>query len=244
MEKSVQITMVIVGAVLLLALIGVFSYGYFAGDKKTVSSDGVSQISAMPDLVTIYFNVETKGTDAKEAKDKNSEIVEKVITALILQGFERKEIQTENFNVYPDYTWVNGRQNANGYRATHSLKIELSTEDSSKLSKIIDAVVDNGASLSYINFELSLDKQKELKTQALAQASEDARLKADAIASGLGMRVGKLVSVSTSDFGYQPWRVYDAVAGASSAEMKLAATNIQPSEQQINANVHAVFELR
>ena len=237
-------TMIIVGSIILLALIGIFSYGYFTGNKVIIEANGNAKISATPDLVTVYFNVETKGINATEAKDKNAEIVEKVLTALILQGFERKDIQTENFNVYPDYNYYNGGRNQNGYRAMHSLKIELPVEDSSNLSKIIDAVVDNGASLNYINFELSQEKRDEYEAQASEQASKDARREAESVAKGMNMEVKKLVSVSTSDFCYQPWRAYDAVAGASTAEMKMAATNIQPSEQEIIANVRAVFELR
>jgi len=244
MEKSVQITLIIVGALILISLIGVFSYGHFFGDKRTVSAEGVSQISVMPDLVTVYFNVETKGVTAKEAKDKNLEIFDKVTTELIKTGFERKEIQTQNFNVYPNYDYSSGRQTQNGYIAMNSMKVEFSADKTDLLGNVIDAVVDSGATLNYINFELSVEKQNDYKTQALGQASKDARLKADGIASGLGMRVGNLVSVSTSNFGYSPWRMYDNVVGASAMEMKTAMMNIQPSEQNINANVQAVFELK
>ena len=100
--------------------------------------------------------------------------------------------------------------------------------------------------LSYINFELSTQKQNEYKAQALEMAGQDARTKAQAIASGLDKRLGKLVSVSTSDFSYQPWNIYSARADYSSgdvAEAKLAATNIQPGSQEVNARINVVYKI-
>ncbi len=241
MEKSVQITLIIVSAVIVLALIGVFVF-YDQKQQPSVTANGQAQIQANPDLTTVYFNVETKGTDAEDAKNKNADIVDKVITALLKEGFERKDIQTQNYNIYPDYNWAGGKRIENGYTATHTMRIEMSNDKIDKIGKVIDAGVDNGASLNYINFELSTEKQNEYKAQALKSATEDARIKAESIASGLGKKVGKVVSVSTSEFNYYPWRAYDA-AGASIEDAKSAATNIQPSEQTINANVQVVFEI-
>jgi len=244
MEKSVKITLIIVSAIIILALIGVFVYSS-QKTGATVNANGQAEIKANPDLITVYFNVQTKGVDAKEAKDKNADIIDKVTIALLKQGFERKDIQTQNFNIYPEYDWVGGRQTQKGYATTHTIRIEMTTDKTDKIGKVIDAGVDNGASINYINFELSQEKQNQYKAQALKSATEDARIKAESIASGLGKKVGKVVSISTSDFNYYPWRAYDNSAGtATFAEVKSAATSIQPSEQSITANVQVVFEIK
>lgn len=244
MEKSVKITLIIVSAIIVLALIGVFIF-YNQKTGTSVTANGQAEIKANPDIVTVYFNVQTKGKDAKEAKDKNAEIVDNVITALLKKGFERKDIQTENFNIYPEYDWSSGKQVEKGYTAYHSIRVEMPTSKTDKIGDVIDAGVDNGALVSYINFELSLEKQNEYKASALKKATENAKIQADSIASGLGKKVGKVISVSTNDFGYYPWRAYDnSAGGAGVAEVKEAATSIQPSEQTINANVQVVFEIK
>ncbi|MBU3913385.1 MAG: SIMPL domain-containing protein [Nanoarchaeota archaeon] len=246
MEKSVQITLIIAAAIIIVALIGVYSFfQVMPVTRNTVNVQGTSQVKAVPDLVSLYFSVQTQGTSSQEANDKNSEIVDNVITNLVKLGFERKEITTEGFNVYPDYSWSSGQQKLIGYKASHNIKLEMSTSRTDKIGGAIDAGVDAGALVRYINFELSVEKQNEYKALALKQASEDARIKAESVASGLGKRVGSLVSVSVSDFGYSPWALYSNDAMVSgAAEAKSATTSIQPGEKDINANVQAVFSLK
>jgi len=247
MESSVKITLIIAATIILLAFAGGYAiFNAMNAGENTVSVSGVSNIKATPDLVSVYFNAQTTGNTSKEANDKNSEMVDEIITALVKQGFERKDIQTEGFNIYEDIQWINNRQVSKGYIATHQLKIELATNEASKIGDVIDAGVDAGATLNYINFELSTDKQNEYKAQALKEASEDATIKAEAIASGLGKKVGKLVSISTSNFDYNPWPVYSNMGGVMMDEVaiaKEATTNIQPSEQDVNAQVSAVFKI-
>jgi uncharacterized protein YggE len=120
----------------------------------------------------------------------------------------------------------------------------MSTSESDKIGTAIDAGVDAGAAISYINFELSPEKQNQYKSEAIKQAAEDARIKAEALANGVDKELGKLVSVSEGSFGYDPWRVYGAVSGASDAAMaKEATTEIQPSEQEVSASVTVVYKL-
>ena len=244
MDKAIQITLIIVGAIVLLALIGVYAFFQLVPTAgSTVTVQGISQIKAVPDLVSVYINVETNGTTSKEANDQNSVIVDNIITALVKQGFERKEIVTQSFNIYPWQEWNGDSYADKRFRAVHSLKVELSTQETSKIGDVIDASVDNGAAISYINFELTQAKQNEYKAEALKQATEDARLKAEGMAEGLGKKLGRVVSISSSDFYYQPLRMYDQVTVGNAAEAKSATTSIQPGEQDINAQVSVVYKI-
>lgn len=244
MDNSIKITLIVVSAVVVLVLIGIFAFMQIM-PGNTISAQGASQIKATPDLVTVYFSVQTRGATASEAKDKNSEIVDNAITNLIKIGIERKDIVTENFNVYPEYDYSSSSQRIKDYQTTHSIKIELSTSNTNKIGEVIDAGVDAGSLVSYINFELSQEKQNQYKAEALKLASEDARIKAESTASGLGKTLGRLVSVSSSNFDYYPWPIYrnDAMmVGAS--EAKSATTSIQPGKQDITASVSVVYKIR
>lgn len=127
------------------------------------------------------------------------------------------------------------------------MKIELPTNNSEKIGQVIDAGVNAGAGISYINFELSQELQNQYKAQAMQLATEDAQTKAQAIATGLDKKLGRLVSVSTSDFGYSPWNLYTA-KGVSieedAGEAQTATTSITPSEQTIYGQVSVVFKLK
>ena len=239
MEKSVQITLLIIVGVVVLTLILINSLG--SSYKNTISVSGTATVKAMPDIVGVYFNVDTQGTTANEAGDKNSEIVRNLTDSLIVLGFEEDQIQTQSYNIYPDYNYQTGA--IKGYKATHSLRVEIPANQSAKIGAVVAAGLDSGAGISYINFELSQENQNNYKAEAMKLAAQDATSKASGVAEGLGKKLGSLVSVSIDDYNYVPWLARD-FAGVPAAEAKVAATNIVPSEQEISARVTAVFKIR
>lgn len=243
MDNSVKITGMIVLAVVILAILG-FYFINPASASETIRSDGISSVTVIPDQVSIYFNIETSGTTAVEAKDLNTETANNVIDSLIGEGFERKDIETTNFNVYEDIEWTERGRVSKGYKATHSLRVKFSTEESEKIGKVIDAGIDAGAMLSYISFELSQELENQYKAEALKLATEDARTKAEAMATGLGAKLGRVVSVSSSDASYYPTISYDA-RGMEESVIKGSeiATNIQPGEREITGRVSVVYKI-
>ena len=213
----------------------------------TVNVEGISTIKATPDIVKVYFNMETNASTSSEATSSNAEQVEEMITSLVKLGLERKQIQTQNFNVYPWQEWENNKYVDKGYKASHQIVIELTSSQFSLVGSVIDAGTEAEAMISYINFELSQEKQNEYKAQAFNQASQDARTKAESIASGLGKSVGDVVSVSTQDWNYNPWPLYNNRGGVMMAESSMAkdaTTNIQPSTQEVTGQVSVMYSLR
>lgn len=243
MDKSIQVTLIIAATILIVAIIGYLAFTQVIPNTNTIQANGIAEIKAMPDIVAIYLNIETNGTTAAEAKDKNAQIEDAVMTELVKLGLERKDIATQNYNIYEDYTWTDEGRQFLGYKATHTLRIELKSGKTDLAGDVIDSGVDAGATVNYINFELSLEKQNEYKAQALTQATQDARIKAAAIAVGLDKKLGKLVSVSTMDFGYSPWMLYEGGMRATASEAKQAVTSIQPGEQTISASVSVTYKI-
>ena len=245
-NNAIVVTLIISTVIIVLALLALFVFKPVSS-SNTVNVQGMATVKAMPDLITVSFNIETKNKTSAGATEANTKIYDELVLALVSLGFDKKEIVTEGFNVYPDYDWINGRQVDNGYRAYHSVKIELSINESDQISEVIDAGVNAGAGVSYINFELTQEAQNKYKAEAMTLAAEDARIKAEAVASGFNKNVGKLVSTSVNDFGYYPWNLY-ATSGSGIREdasmAKEVVANMQPGEKEITASVGAVFKLR
>lgn len=242
-ETSVKITGMIVVAMVVITFI-IISGILRVIPTETVTANGVAEIEVMSDLISVNFNVETRGASAVEAKNANAVIVDAVVVALIREGFNRDEIVTQNFNVYEEFDWGREKRTSIGFKATHSIKVEFSTDDSDLIGETVDAGIDNGALLGYINFELSQELQNEYKAEALKLAAQDARIKAEAIAEGLGSRLGRVVSTSSSDFGYYPRVAYaleDSAIAVSGAEIE---TEIQPGEQSVSARISVTYKLK
>jgi uncharacterized protein len=241
-QKSVQIALIIsVAAIILASMI----IGFFVANSLTntiaVNGEGIKKV--MPDLVSIYFNIETKGDTSKEADDANSVVSNKLTDYVMALGFKEEDLGTESYNIYPDYDYTTGKNR--GYRAVHTLKISFSSSKKDKITSVIDAGTNAGAGISYINFELSPELTQQYKSEAIKAASEDAKVKAESIASGFSKNLGRLVSVSLDSFNYYPFRVYDSTASsAPSAESaKTAVAGITPSQQDVTAYVKAVYKL-
>lgn len=245
-NHAIAVTGIISGVILVVALVAIFTFGSsFSNGEDVVTVQGISTVDAMPDLITVYFNVETSGETTSEARDANSEIVDELVANLIAEGFSRDEIVTENFNVFQEYDWVDGERIDKGFKATHSVKVELSIDQEDKIGTVVDSGIDAGAMVNYINFELTQESQNQYKAEAMKLAANDARVKADSVAEGFEKETGKLVSVQVNDFGYAPWNVYSRGGMLASADaVKESASNIQVGEKEVTATISATFKLR
>src|SRR3989344_3522708 len=118
MENSVKITLIITIAALLVA----FGFGRtYLFPSNNLNVEGTAVVKAMPYVVGVYLNIETSGTSAIAAKDNNSAVYDEVSNNLISAGIEKKDIATQNFNIYEDFVWENNRQRSKGFKAVHSL---------------------------------------------------------------------------------------------------------------------------
>lgn len=231
-------------AIIAICIVVIGAYLYISSSAATVTAQGNSVIKATPDKLSVNFNIEAKGKTAQEAKDAHDKILNSLTTKLLLLNVEKKDIKTLNFNLYPEYDWANGKNELKGYIARQDITVDV--KDFSQVAEIIDAGIDAGSFVSYINFELSEEKQNDYKVQALQKAGEDAKRKAEATASGLGKSIGRLVSVQSEEFNYMPYRYFDsggAVAEAANVQAKQATMNLVPQDIQVSATLRVEYKL-
>lgn len=231
--------------VVIIAILIIGGYLYFNAGP-IVSAQGSASIKAVPDEVSVNVNIETSNLTAQDAQTSNKEISEKLLIGLIKLGYDRDELKFVNYYVSP-VNWGDGGQKFKGYVVSQQLVVK--TKDVNRVPSIVDAVINSGALVSYINFEVSDSKQAEYKNKALEDASKDARTKAESIASGQGKKLGRLVSITNQDYYYPgPISYYARDAGVSvekaNAESLKAATNLAPAEQEITASISAQYKLR
>ena len=239
MEKNTTIV------ILVVALIALGAYMFVSLQSNldnVVSVTGTAEIKAEPELLAIYVSIETLENSAQLSKDKNAQISDNVITALVKLGLDRKEIQTQDFNIYEEFDWSSNKRNSIGWKARNTLVIK--TENFEKAGEIVDAAIDNGGLVQNINFEITKETQNEIQAQALKEAAEDAQNKAEALAQGSGGKLGKLVSLNSQDAGYYPYPVYSYAEGMGVKDARQAATDISPKDLVITASVQATYKIR
>jgi uncharacterized protein YggE len=66
-DKSVQITALIVGGILILALIANSFFSSLSPSQNSISVNGMSTVKTIPDIITVNFNLETRGDSSERA---------------------------------------------------------------------------------------------------------------------------------------------------------------------------------
>ncbi|HEX2910439.1 MAG TPA: SIMPL domain-containing protein [Chloroflexia bacterium] len=171
---------------------------------RLITVNAVGQVQAAPDVAYLNVGSEVQAASAGEALDKAKANGENIRKALVDAGIPDKDIQTSGLNAYPvnppGKDGLPSTQPAS-YRAYVSLNITIN--DLSKGGKALDVATKAGANqvggLSY-----GIKDDSALRAQALEQAVKQARPKAEAIARGLNLQAGPVITVTEDPGGYYP----------------------------------------
>jgi uncharacterized protein YggE len=194
-----------------------------------ISAGGHGEVSVAPDMATLTVGVQSKGQDANEALARNATAQNAVIAAVEAQGVPASHIQTTNLSLYFD-------SQGDNYIADHELTIRIDAV--SRVGAILDAAVGAGANNSW-GVGFGLKDQSAARSQALQAAVKDARSRADAMASGLGVSVTGVASASEASYNVQYPQPYAAASRAAAPGG--TPTPVQPGELTITADVNVAF---
>ena len=215
-----------------------------AESEPSISVSASSTVRLVPDKATVSFGVTTREATAEAAQNKNSEAVNNVMEVLTSRGIEEKSIRTNRYNMYPQYDWSeNGDQRIIAYVVTTSMSVQ--DQDIEDLGKLLSACVAAGINdIDGVTFLCS--GYDEAYRQALAQAVEAARGKAEAIAEASGKKLGEPISVTEGwqDTSAKYGRAANASFALDEAEMDAAVPVLQPGETEISASVTVKYGMK
>lgn len=188
---------VVAGLIAVLSLIGA-TVPTSAQDKRaerTVTVAASGKVSAEPDIAHISTGVLSEAETAREALQRNSAALKKVIDGLKGAGVDPKDIQTSRFSIDPRYDQPKDGRSARitGYRVVNQVRI--TARDISRLGDLLDLVVTLGANQAGgIGFDVS--KAETLKDEARRQAVANALRRAKLFAEAAGATVGDVLTIS------------------------------------------------
>ena len=193
---------------------------------------GEAGVSVKPDLARLSVSITTQAATAQEASAINATKSTTVFAALEKALGSKGEIKTISYTVTPNYTYPREASPVlNGFTATNT--VEVTVGDLSLTGGIIDTAISAGAT-RVDSLRLMLKDEEPARAQALRMAGQKARARAEAIASGVGVRVGALVS---AEEGF----VYRIVADARSAA-PAATTPIETGSLEVRAQITVEYE--
>lgn len=206
---------------------------------RTIRVEGTGEVKAQPDEAFIDLAVETVAPSAKASSEQNAKRMEKVIASLTSAGIARREIQTRNYAVYPDYAPQGPNETEpklRGYRVTNTVSVHVT--ELSRVGSLLDQALAAGANrVDQVRFGLS--RQDAVQGEALRQGVARARKSAEVLAAALNVKLGAVLDASTVT---EPPRLYPAnIAMAEMADARSVTTPIQPEEQTVQAKVTLIY---
>ena len=209
------------------------------GQWPTLTASGDGMVMAVPDIAVVHLGVVTQAKTAGEALAANNTEMAAVIAAIKAAGVAEKDIGTSDFSVSPVFQQEPVRDDGSqappkivGYQVSNQVRVVI--RDFAKSGAILDQVVAAGANrVNGISFDLS--DRKTPADAALKAAIAEATRKATLMADAAGVRLVRIVSVTTSDFGPPMPMQREAFA--------LKAVPIMAGESTITANATLVWEI-
>ena len=175
------------------------------------------------------------------ASAENARKADAFLTAVKKFFHEGDTVRSTGYRIMPLYTYgEKGKKPAiTGYRASNGFQVKL--KELARLGDLIDLGVQQG--VNEIHGPIWQHSEIDALTQeATVQALQKAKQMAEALARSQGMKVKRLQKVSTMT-RVAPYPRDEAKLMRAAAGPENVATPIEVGEQEIRAQVEAVFEL-
>lgn len=206
-----------------------------AGDT-TLVVDGMGMISLAPDLARTTATVTTQSERAAESINENNILTSKLQNALLAMGIAPEDMQTINYGVYPRQEYDrNGNPTRIVYVVNHSMSVTIREID--QAGAVLDAMITEGAtSVSGLSFGVT--ERESAYQEALGRAVQNARERAQALATAGERVVGDIQHISASYSGYGTDSGYEDVRNDAGSGVPVAT-----GELTVAASVTVVFQL-
>lgn len=149
---------------------------------------GRSVSSVSPDKATIFAVIENLDTDITKSKDLNYQTFDGVVSSLKNAGLSEEQVCLDYFNCSPSYDYTNGRT-LQGYMTSTAFTVKV--DDLGNLKSYIDVMTENGVT-NICNVQYELSSMDEEYSNALADAFENARMKAVKLLGSEDLRLVKI----------------------------------------------------
>ena len=159
---------------------------------------GSATSSVRPDRVVVQLGLTNVAADAGSALDDVARRSLKLEELLARLGFSPQEWVTEGVQVAEEWQWRNDSNVLVGYRATSGIATTVRAFEIVG-ALIRDAVRDCGANVRDLSWRV--DPDNPTRSDLLGLAARDARRRAEAYTSALGLRLGEVELIDEGPIG-------------------------------------------
>lgn len=200
-----------------------------------IQVSGAGEVTVVPDVLELNIGVRSEASASAEALAQNSRKMNRLIEEMKKAGIPDKDIRTRSVRLHPSYKTKEGRREVTGYTAVNMVLVKI--RDLEKSGSVIDEAVQAGGNMIE-GVQFSIDNPDPYADQARELAFQDARRKAEQLASLAGMELDTVISLSESSQMPSPVspRIMTEARG-------LSAVPVEPGEQAVRVNVQVSWSM-
>ncbi|MCJ7566507.1 MAG: SIMPL domain-containing protein, partial [Anaerolineales bacterium] len=216
-------------------------------ERLTVSVTGYGQADGSPDLANAQLGVSIVDPDIGKAINEANAAIERITNAVVAQGVSSNDVMTSHYNVWSEEVYDPQTGMPTGetrYRV--DINLAITVREVHRMGDLIAVGLDAGATnISGINF--TIDDTAALEAVARDNAIADVRDRAEKLAQGLGMTLGKPLSVGEGSAGaagpiYSYGLKGDVGMGGGGVGAGVPSI-ISPGQTTIGVQVTVIYEL-
>jgi len=194
---------------------------------------GNSEVLAVPDQALVRLGVVRQATVAQTAQEQANSVAQEILSAITKVGVAQKDIQTSRLVLSPVYGPRGTDQKIVSYNAAYSVSVRL--DNLNLVGSVIDAGLKAGANqLDGVQFLLRNELPS--REQALKEAVQEARGKAQAMADALRVNLAEVIEATEGGVSVAPRMMAQSVPAGT-------ATPVSPGEISIHATVTVRYRI-
>ena len=218
---------------------------YFIGKadraERLITVEGEGKVTVKPDLAVTTMGMMAEGKTVTEAQKKNTDVMNNLLAKLKALGIAEKDIQTANYNVYPQYDYKDGASVLKGYQVSQSLTVKI--RDLSKADKVLSLAGEVGAN-NVSGIQFTFDDTDVYTAQARQLALKKVEDKVKLLSQQLGVRFLNVTSYYeyNNDQGVYSMKAMDSAMGMGGAVASVP--EIQPGTNDVTLRVSVTFQVQ
>lgn len=208
--------------------------------ERTLTVDAEGKVTVTPDIAITTMGMTAEGKTVAEAQQKNTEVMNKLLEKVKALGVDKADVQTANYNIFPNYDYNEGAQTIRNYQVNQNVTIKI--RDLNKANQVLALAGEVGAN-NVSGLQFTVDDRDAYKEKARDLALEKISAKRDALARSLGVSLRSIVSYNEYEItsGSDMYKSYGL---GGTAESSAVAPNVEPGKNEVIMRVTVVFEVK
>jgi hypothetical protein len=209
----------------------------------SITTTGTASAEVLPDIAVVSLGIMTERPKAADAARENAAASQALIAEIKAQGIDPRDIKTVSVSLTPVYDEIRedergSRRVLRGYLARNDLTVRLRQID--KAGAFVARWIERGANrVEAIAFDLE-DKEARLETLR-GEAVRDALRKAMSYVNGLGIKLGRVLSIAPPPSHFpRPQAAFQMARAVPDASAGIA---LEPGVETLRAEVEVTWEL-